>query len=165
MRAGEPGRRPHGGDACHHRRRVAHPFSDPNNCSPAAVIAKSVRMESCPLNQPRLRCRLESPGTWTTEAFFSTRTYARKDDMADEQIVKSPQEKLQDTLSQLKEMEHYSQANIEKLAALWLEVSEQKGKKPYEKMIDEVLSRQNQFQESIVALIEAYEEDIAKLKG
>lgn len=85
--------------------------------------------------------------------------------MADEEIVKSPQEKLQDTLSQLKEMEHYSQANIEKLAALWLEVSEQKDKKLYERMVDEVLSRQNQFQESIAALIEAYEKDAAQLNG
>ena len=85
--------------------------------------------------------------------------------MADEEIVKSPQEKLQDTLSQLKEMEHYSQANIEKLAALWLEVSEQKDKKQYEKMVDEVLSRQNQFQESITALIDAYEKDVAQPNG
>src|SRR5215212_6823314 len=85
--------------------------------------------------------------------------------MADESIAKTPLEVLQDTLSKLKEMEHYSQANIEKLSALWLEVSEHKEQKQYEKMVDEALKRQNQFQESIAHLIEAYESEAAKLKG
>jgi len=85
--------------------------------------------------------------------------------MADEENQKSPLDALQDTLSRLKEMEHYSQANIEKLAALWLEVSEHKDQKQYEKLVDEVLKRQNQFQEAISALIETYEKDAARLKA
>ena len=85
--------------------------------------------------------------------------------MADESIVKSPLDALQDTLSRLKEMEHYSQTNIQKLAALWLEVSENKDQKQYEKMVDEALKRQNQFQESIVHLIESYENEAARLKA
>ncbi len=85
--------------------------------------------------------------------------------MADEGKAKTALEALQDTLSRLKEMEHYSQTNIEKLAALWLEVSEDKEQKQYEKIVDEVLKRQNQFQESISALIEAYEKDAARLKA
>ena len=85
--------------------------------------------------------------------------------MADEGNVKTPLDALQDTRSRLKEMEHYSQTNIEKLAALWLEVSENKDQKQYEKMVDEALRRQNQFQESITALIEAYEKEIARLKA
>lgn len=85
--------------------------------------------------------------------------------MAEEEVVKTPLDALQDTLSKLKEMEHYSQANIEKLAALWLEVSEHKEQKRYEAKVDEVLKRQNQFQESIAALIGAYEEETSRLKG
>ena len=85
--------------------------------------------------------------------------------MADESIAKSPLEALQDTLSKLKEMEHYSQTNIQKLAALWLEVSEHKDQKHYEKMVDEALKRQNQFQESIAHLIESYENEAAGLKA
>jgi len=85
--------------------------------------------------------------------------------MADEENQKSPLDALQDTLSRLKEMEHYSQANIEKLAALWLEVSEHKDQKQYEKLVDEVLKRQNQFQEAISTLIETYEKDAARLKA
>ena len=85
--------------------------------------------------------------------------------MADESIVKSPLEALQDTLSRLKEMEHYSQTNIQKLAALWLEVSENKDQKQYEKMVDEALKRQNQFQESIAQLIESYENEAVRLKA
>ena len=84
--------------------------------------------------------------------------------MADESNAKKPLEVLQDTLSRLKEMEHYSQTNIEKLAALWLEVSEHKQQKQYEKMVDEALKRQNQFQESIAHLIEAYENETARLR-
>ena len=61
--------------------------------------------------------------------------------MTDESIVKSPLDVLQDTLSRLKEMEHYSQTNIQKLAALWLEVSEDKDQKQYEKMVDEALQQ------------------------
>jgi hypothetical protein len=85
--------------------------------------------------------------------------------MADETDAKSPLDALQDTLSRLKEMEHYSQTNIEKLAALWLEVSENKQQKQYEKMVDEALKRQNQFEESIAQLIEAYETEAARLKA
>jgi len=85
--------------------------------------------------------------------------------MADDEHVKTPLDAMQDTLSRLKEMEHYSRTNIEKLATLWLEVSEHKEQKQYEKMVDEVLKRQNQFQESITSLIEAYEEGTARLKA
>ena len=80
--------------------------------------------------------------------------------MADEGNVKTPLDALQDTLSRLKEMAHYSQTNIEKLATLWLE-----NQKQYKKMVDEVLKRQNQFQESITPLIEAYEGEISRLKA
>ena len=85
--------------------------------------------------------------------------------MAEETLPKTKLETLQDTLSRLKEMEHYSQTNIEKLAALWLEVSEHKDQKQYEKMVDEALKRQNQFEESMKQLIEAYETEAAQLKA
>lgn len=85
--------------------------------------------------------------------------------MADEDNVKTTLDALQDTLSRLKEMEHYSQTNIEKLAALWLEVSEHKEQKKYETMVDEVLKCQNNFQDSITALIEAYEEETTRLRA
>ena len=85
--------------------------------------------------------------------------------MPDQTLPKTPLEVLQDTLSRLKEMEHYSQTNIQKLSALWLEVSEHKEQKQYEKMVDEVLKRQNQFQESIAQLIEAYDAETARLRA
>jgi hypothetical protein len=65
--------------------------------------------------------------------------------VADEDNVKTPLDAMQDTLSTLKEMEHYSKTNIEKLAALWLEVSEHKEQKQYETMVDEVLKCQIGF--------------------
>jgi hypothetical protein len=80
-------------------------------------------------------------------------------------IAKTPLEALQVTLSRLKEMEHYSQTNIEKLSALWLEVSEHEQQRQYERMVDEVLKRQNQFQESIAHLIEAYESETSRLRA
>jgi hypothetical protein len=89
----------------------------------------------------------------------------RRATMAEETLPKTKLETLQDTLSRLKEMEHYSQTNIEKLAALWLEVSEHKDQKQYEKMVDDALKRQNQFEESMKQLIEAYETEAAQLKA
>ena len=85
--------------------------------------------------------------------------------MAEEGNAKTPLDAMQDTLSRLKEMEHYSKTNIEKLAALWLEVSENKQQKQYEKMVDEVLKRQNQFEESITSLIEVYEKEMTQLRA
>jgi len=85
--------------------------------------------------------------------------------MADEENVKTPLDAMQDTLSRLKEMEHYSKTNIEKLATLWLEVSEHKEQKQYESMVDEVLKCQNRIQDWIASLIEAYEEETARLRG
>lgn len=85
--------------------------------------------------------------------------------MADGENAKTPLDAMQDTLSRLKEMEHYSKTNIEKLAALWLEVSEHKEQKQYEKKVDEVLKCQNRFQESVTSLIETYEQEMARLKG
>ena len=85
--------------------------------------------------------------------------------MAETGTERTPLDAVQDTLSKLKEMEHYSETNIEKLATLWLEVSEHKGQKQYEKMVDEVLKRQNAFQESIMSLIAAYEAETARLKA
>lgn len=85
--------------------------------------------------------------------------------MADEDNATAPLDAMQDTLSRLKEMEHYSKSNIAKLATLWLEVSEHKEQKQYETMVDEVLKRQNLFQESITSLIEAYEEETTRLRA
>ena len=85
--------------------------------------------------------------------------------MAEEGNAKTPLDAMQDTLSRLKEMEHYSKTNIEKLAALWLEVSEHKQQKQYEKMVDEVLKRQNQFQESVTTLIEVLEKETTRLRA
>jgi hypothetical protein len=102
---------------------------------------------------------VRTQGSSTRAQRRSTKEYI----MADEGNVKTPLDAMQDTLSRLKEMEHYSKTNIEKLAALWLEVSEHKEQKQYEPMVDEVLKCQNQFQESITSLIEAYEEETARL--
>ena len=85
--------------------------------------------------------------------------------MADHEHDKTPLELMQDTLAQLKEMAHYAQGNIEKLATLWLTVSESKSQKKYEDGVDEVLKQQNRFQEAIAALIEEFERDAAKLKA
>ncbi len=85
--------------------------------------------------------------------------------MADKENGKSVLESLQDTLAQLKEMEHYSQTNIEKLAALWLQVSENKAQKQYESGVDKVLKEQNRFQEAITTLIEDFAKEADRLKA
>lgn len=85
--------------------------------------------------------------------------------MTDHDSEKTPLEELQDTLARLKEMEHYSQGNIEKLATLWLTVSDNKSQKQYEAGVDRVLKEQNRFQEAIAALIEDFEKEAARLRA
>ena len=49
------------------------------------------------------------------------------DNISDEEAVveKTPLEKSRDIISQMKEMEHYARANIERLTAQWLQIDDE----------------------------------------
>ena len=67
-------------------------------------------------------------------------------------------------LSKLKELEFHSRANIEKLAELSLTIEEELKQKNFAEAIGAVYSAQDAFQSKILALIEAYEAECARLR-
>ncbi len=66
-------------------------------------------------------------------------------------------------LSKLKELEFHSRSNIEKLAELSLTIEEELKQKAFAEAIGAVYSAQDAFQSKILALIEAYEAECARL--
>ena len=77
--------------------------------------------------------------------------------MPDPAKVKSLIEKSRDVISQLKEMEHYSEENIEKLSEFWLLLEEKLKQNEFAERINELLNCQSTFQEKIASLIKDYE--------
>lgn len=75
-----------------------------------------------------------------------------------EKTGKSPAEKLQDVVSQLKEMEHYSKSNVEKLTEFWLLFEDEVKDKNLAGKMDDLLVCQNKFHELVQSVIEACEE-------
>ena len=77
--------------------------------------------------------------------------------MSDESVEKTPLEKSRDVISQLKEMRHYSQSNIEKLTEFWLLLDDELKQKDIAKRVEGLMSKQTAFQEAINELITDYE--------
>lgn len=68
-------------------------------------------------------------------------------------------------LSNLKDLEFHSRANIEKLAELSLTIEEELKQKAFAEAIGAVYAAQDGFQSKIVKLIEDYETECARLSG
>jgi hypothetical protein len=67
-------------------------------------------------------------------------------------------------LSKLKEMEHYSRANIETLAGLSLTIDDELKQKEFVDPIGRLYSAQDAFQTQVAALVESYEAKCSSLK-
>ena len=68
-------------------------------------------------------------------------------------------------LSNLKDLEFHSRANIEKLAELSLTIEEELKQKPFAEGIGAVFAAQNSFQSKILEFISAYETECTRLSG
>lgn len=75
--------------------------------------------------------------------------------MAEEETGKTPADKLNDVVSQLKEMEHYSKTNVEKLTEFWLLLEDEMKEKALAEKMNELLECQNKFHELVQGVIEA----------
>ena len=82
----------------------------------------------------------------------------------DQQPDAAQVEKSLAVLSKLKELEFHSRGNIEKLAELSLTIEEELKQKNFAEAIGAVYSAQDAFQSKILALIEAYEAECARLR-
>jgi len=78
--------------------------------------------------------------------------------MTDPEFVeKTPLDKSRDIITQLKEMQHYSKSNIEKLTAFWLQLDDELKLDAIAKRVEALLTVQNTFHEALESTIEDFE--------
>ena len=75
-----------------------------------------------------------------------------------EENPKSPLDHVTDTLSQLKEMRHYSKNNVEMLTREWLLFDGELSKLKRAEKIEDLMVRQGEFHEALEAVITDLEE-------
>ena len=81
-----------------------------------------------------------------------------------EQTEKTPIERSRDILSQIKEMQHYSISNIEKLTGFYLEIEDELKQKKIAEKIEELLDKQHSFNDCVGEVISSYEDELNKLQ-
>lgn len=85
--------------------------------------------------------------------------------MSDEHVEKTPLDKLNGVVSQLKEMEHYARSNLETLSAVWLLVDEEfRKKKKLADRVNELLKAQSTMEELLKSVIEDFGKAGAELE-
>ena len=82
-----------------------------------------------------------------------------------DQLEKTPADLLADTITQLKEMRHYSKNNVEQLTAAWMLFDgELKALKQTEKF-DDLMNRQGQLHDALESTISDLEEQLAEMQA
>ncbi len=81
-----------------------------------------------------------------------------------EKTEKTPLEKSRDILSQIKEMQHYSISNIEKLTGFYLELEDELKQKKIAEKIEELLDKQHSFNDCVGEVISSYENELNQLE-
>jgi hypothetical protein len=81
-----------------------------------------------------------------------------------EKIPKTPADHVADTLSQLKEMRHYSKNNVELLTMQWLKFDGELKKLGEAETIENLMSRQGEFYDALEAAIAELEEVAVSLQ-
>ena len=81
-----------------------------------------------------------------------------------EENPKTPLDHVTDTLSQLKEMRHYSKNNVEMLTREWLLFDGELSKLKQADKIADLMDRQGQFHEAVEKVIADLEELAVKLQ-
>ena len=81
-----------------------------------------------------------------------------------EENPKTPLDHVADTLSQLKEMRHYSKNNVERLTAQWLLFDGELAKLDRAKTIEDLMDRQGQLHDALESVITDLEDVAVQLK-
>jgi DNA-binding transcriptional regulator YbjK len=84
--------------------------------------------------------------------------------MTEQSDNKTNLEKSRVIISQLKEMEHYSKTNIEKLTKFWLQVDDELKQKKMAKILEELISQQNAFHDSLASAVSDYESECKRIE-
>lgn len=82
-----------------------------------------------------------------------------------EETEKTPIDKSRDILSQIKEMQHYSISNIEKLTGFYLELEDELKQKNIATMVEELLDKQHVFNDKVSEVIDSYEIELKQLEN
>jgi hypothetical protein len=85
-------------------------------------------------------------------------------DAADDKVEKTPVEKSRDLITQLKEMGHYSKANIERLTEVWLLLDGELKQKALAGKIEDLLTQHNAFHDALESAIADYEDVCDKME-
>lgn len=81
-----------------------------------------------------------------------------------EEAAKSALDHVNDTLTQLKEMRHYSKNNVEALTAAWLLFDGELSKLGQTAKIDALMTRQGELHDALESVIADLEELVAKMQ-
>lgn len=81
-----------------------------------------------------------------------------------EETAKTAADHVADTLTQLKEMRHYSKNNVEKLTTAWLLFDGELSKLKQTAKIDDLMNRQGQLHDALETVIADLEEVLHKLQ-
>ena len=77
--------------------------------------------------------------------------------------TKTPLEHLKDVVNQLKEMHHYAKNNVERLTTQWLMFDGELKKLNQAERIENLMTRQSELHDALVADIAALEELVVEL--
>ncbi|MGA9421059.1 MAG: hypothetical protein WBW61_01785 [Rhodanobacteraceae bacterium] len=81
--------------------------------------------------------------------------------MSEEETGKTDIDHLTDTITQLKEMRHYSKNNVETLTAAWMLFDGELSKLKQTEKFDDLMNRQGQLHDALESVID----DLEKLKA
>ena len=142
-------------------------MGDPRNVAHAKKVTqekqhKTKHSQTTRAPQPGKKAQIEETKSAATEQSTAPKPEAEKPAQPPDS---SKLEKSLAVLSNLKDLEFHSRANIEKLAELSLTIEEELKQKAFAEAIDAVYAAQDAFQSKIVKLIEDYETDCARLSG
>ena len=88
--------------------------------------------------------------------------------MADEPVDKPEKtavEESREIIAQLKEIQHYSKTNIEKLTGFWLKLEDELKRKKKAAKVEELISHQNTFHTALETLIEDWEIECNRIEN
>jgi len=85
--------------------------------------------------------------------------------MTDEKTAKTKVERVRGMISQLKEMEHYSRSNIEKLGEFWLALEEEIKHKDFAGKMSDLMAAQSAFEDLVKQTIEDYEMECNRIQN
>ncbi len=85
--------------------------------------------------------------------------------MSDQANEKTDLERSRDVISQLKDMQHYSKTNIEKLGELWLLLGEDLKQKEAASGVEKLLTHQNAFHDALESVVSDFEIECNRIEN